>query len=124
MKPTILIVEDNEMMLTFLDSYLSAKYRVITKNNGLSALSWLESGNLVDLIISDVNMPDLSGFEMLEGIRSSSFHKKIPVIMLSAKEKSQDRIRSLKLGANDYITKPFNPEELEVLIEKNLSLFA
>ncbi len=120
MKPTVLIVEDNEMMLVFLESYLSERFQVITKKDGLEALSWLEEGNTPDVIISDINMPGLSGIEMLSSIRSSAFLRRIPFIMLSGKNKSEDRIKCFKLGADDYLTKPFNPEELEIRIDKVL----
>jgi DNA-binding response OmpR family regulator len=121
LKPKILFTEDNEMMQALLESYFQEKYDVITKENGLSALSWLEAGNTPDLIISDIEMPDLDGFELLKIIRSSSFYNKIPMFILSGKQKSQDRITAYRLGANDFLTKPFNPEELSIKIENLLN---
>lgn len=124
MKPSILIVEDNQMMLAFLESYLSERFLVTCKTSGADALAWLEEGNRPDVIISDIEMPDLNGFEMLASIKASTFLKRIPVIMLSGKDKSEDRIRSLKMGATDYLTKPFNPEELEIRIDKVITIAA
>lgn len=120
-KPKILFTEDNEMMQALLESYFQEKYDIITKENGLSALSWLEAGNMPDLIISDIEMPDLDGFELLKIIKSSSFFNKIPMFILSGKQKSQDRITAYRLGANDFLTKPFNPEELAIKIENLLN---
>ena len=124
MKPSILIVEDNQMMLAFLESYLNERFFVTCKSNGADALAWLEEGNRPDVIISDIEMPDINGFEMLASIKASTYLKRIPVIMLSGKDKSEDRIRSLKMGATDYLTKPFNPEELEIRIDKVISIAA
>ena len=124
MKPSILIVEDNQMMLAFLESYLNERFNVICKSNGADALAWLESGNRPDVIISDIEMPDINGFEMLASIKASTYLKRIPIIMLSGKDKSEDRIRSLKMGATDYLTKPFNPEELEIRIDKVITIAA
>ncbi len=70
-----------------------------------------------DIIIADVNMPDVGGIEFIMQIRSSGFFRDVPLIMLSGNEKSEDKIKSLKAGADDYMTKPFNPEELEARID-------
>ena len=62
-------------------------------------------------------MPDVGGIEFIMQIRSSGFFRDVPLIMLSGNEKSEDKIKSLKAGADDYMTKPFNPEELEARID-------
>jgi DNA-binding response OmpR family regulator len=73
----------------------------------------MQQGVVPDIIIADVNMPDVGGIEFIMQIRSSGFFRDVPLIMLSGNEKSEDKIKSLKAGADDYMTKPFNPEELE-----------
>jgi DNA-binding response OmpR family regulator len=77
----------------------------------------MQQGVVPDIIIADVNMPDVGGIEFIMQIRSSGFFRDVPLIMLSGNEKSEDKIKSLKAGADDYMTKPFNPEELEARID-------
>lgn len=77
----------------------------------------MQQGVVPDIIIADVNMPDVGGIEFIMQIRSSGFFRDVPLIMLSGNEKSEDKIKSLKAGADDYMTKPFNPEELEAWID-------
>lgn len=115
----ILIIDDEEVMCNLLEFFLKDKYEVITCHSGRSALSALEE-SIPDLIISDIQMPEMTGFEFLEEVRVRGFTKHVPVIMLSASEESAERIKSYRLGAQDYLVKPFNPEELDELIKKNL----
>ena len=65
-------------------------------------------------------MPEMDGFEFLKHLRQRGYSKHTPVIMLSGRSESKERVRCYKLGAQDYLTKPFNPEELEELVKKNL----
>jgi DNA-binding response OmpR family regulator len=120
MKKKILVVDDEMSICLLLKNFLSQDYEVITINNGEAALIWLE-GNLPDLIISDIQMANMDGFEFLAKVRQRGFTKHIPFIMLSACAESKERIKCYRLGAQDYLTKPFNPEELEELVKKNLS---
>lgn len=119
MKKKILVVDDEPSICMLLDNFLSLEYDVITINNGEEALGWLE-GNLPDLIISDIQMTKMDGYEFLTKVRQRGFTKHTPFIMLSARAESKERIKCYKLGAQDYLTKPFNPEELEELVKKNL----
>ncbi len=89
----------------------------LQKNDGLEGIKWMEEGNMPDLIVADIQMPNLDGYEFIKNIRSSGFFKDVPLIMLSGIESSQEKVKCLKLGANDYMVKPFNPEELSVRIE-------
>ena len=116
MKPSILIVDDQIMLTDFLVYYFSKNYDVVVKKDGQSALLWLEEGNTPNAIIADINMPKITGFEFLETIKVNPLFNDIPVIMLSAKDNDEDKMEYLKLGADDYLTKPFNPEELELKI--------
>ncbi len=70
-----------------------------------------------DLIVADIQMPNMNGNDFIKNIRASGFFKEIPLIMLSGIESSQEKVKCLKLGANDYMVKPFNPEELSIRIE-------
>ena len=105
----ILAVDDEERMVRFIRLNLEHDgFQVIEAYNGSQALEQLRS-NLPDIVLLDVMMPDIDGFEVLRMIRETST---IPVIMLTAKGDEEDRIRGLELGADDYITKPFSPREL------------
>ena len=121
MRKKILVVDDEMTICLLLENFLSEEYDVISFNDGINALEWLE-GNLPDLIISDIEMPNMDGYEFLVQVRDRGFTKHTPIIMLSAKSESKERIKCYKLGAQDYLTKPFNPEELEELVKKNLFL--
>jgi len=110
----ILAVDDEERILTFLKSKLKASgYNVITAGNGKEALE-LAQAQQPDLIVLDIVMPKMDGIETLRELRGFS---SIPVIMLSAKGSDIDKIKGLSLGADDYLAKPFNPDELVARIE-------
>lgn len=112
-RPVILLVDDNEEILDFISDDLSEKFKVLVAENGLEGLAILER-ELVHLIISDVMMPEMDGFEFCKRIKSSIEFSHIPVILLTAKNTLQSRIEGLELGADVYIDKPFSPEFLQV----------
>ncbi len=120
-KASILIVEDEEHLLDALKLNLELEgYEVTTAGDGVAALKAVEN-EYFDLIIMDVMMPEMDGISATESIRIRK--NDVPILMLSAKNTSHDRVLGLKKGADDYLTKPFNLEELllrvEKLIEKN-----
>lgn len=119
MKKKILVVDDEQSICLLLENFLSQDYDVVSISDGLEALEWLEE-NLPHLIISDIQMTKMDGYEFLTNVRKRGFTKHTPIIMLSGKSESKERIKCYKLGAQDYLTKPFNPEELEELVKKNL----
>ena len=119
MKQKILVVDDEQSICLILENFLSVDYDIISKYDGLQGLEWLE-GNLPDLIICDLQMPNLDGYQFLEKVRQRGYTKHTPIIMLSGSETSKERVKCYRLGAQDFLTKPFNPEELEELIKKNL----
>lgn len=119
MKKKILVVDDELTTCVLLEHFLSSQYEVITKSSGIEALEWLQN-NLPDLIISDIQMTKMNGFELLKEVRLKGYTKHTPIIMLSGRTESKERIKCYQLGAQDYLTKPFNPEELEELVKKNL----
>lgn len=117
MKRKILVVDDELSIRMLLDNFLSDDFDVITKENGYEAMTWLQDGNQADLLLVDINMPMLNGYEFTESVRKFKGMSDIPVLMLSAKQKSEDRIKSFASGADDFIQKPFNPEELMIRIK-------
>ena len=119
MKKKILVIDDEMTIRLLLENFLSEEYDVITKADGKEALEWLE-GNLPDLVICDIQMPQVDGYQFLEKVRQRGYTRHTPVIMLSGAESSKERVKCYRLGAQDFLVKPFNPEELEELIKKNL----
>jgi len=110
----ILAVDDEERILNFLSSKLKASgYEVLTASNGLEGLEQAQAQE-PDLIVLDLLMPKMDGLEMLKELRSFSM---VPVIILTAKGTDADRIKGLQLGADDYLSKPFNPDELVARVE-------
>ena len=110
----VLIVDDDPRILLFLKSKLKISgYEVLTASDGLEALEQVQAQE-PDLVVLDVVMPRMDGFETLKQIRALS---SVPVIILSAKEASVDKVRGLDLGADDYLAKPFSPDELVARIE-------
>jgi CheY-like chemotaxis protein/AraC-like DNA-binding protein len=112
-KPLALLVEDNAQMQEYVHEILGKYFTVLTKPNGKEALEWLR-GNTPALIISDVMMPEMDGFTLLENLKQSVNHSHIPVILLTARAGHDDRLRALRLGVDDYVTKPFDQDELLV----------
>lgn len=105
----ILVVDDEERMVRFIRLNLEYDgFKVIEAFNGMGAINSMRD-SLPDIILLDIMLPDLDGFEVLRMIREIST---VPVIMLTAKSEEEDRIKGLELGADDYITKPFSPREL------------
>ena len=106
---TILVVDDEERMVRFIRLNLEHDgFLVDEAYNGTEAINQVRS-NLPDLVLLDIMLPDVDGFEVLRIIREVS---SVPVIMLTAKGEEDDRVRGLELGADDYVTKPFSPREL------------
>jgi len=111
---TILLVDDEKRMLDLLDLYLSPKgYHCVKCESGLSAIQYLEN-NQVDLVLLDIMMPEMDGWETCKRIREFS---NVPIIMVTARDQTTDIVQGLKIGADDYITKPFDESELLARIE-------
>jgi len=110
---TVLIVEDHPQMQQFIKSLLHAQFRTLVAFNGVKALEILEKEK-VDLIISDVMMPQMNGYELVEQLKGSEEYFQIPIILLTALGGEEHRIKGLMLGVNDYLQKPFSPQELWV----------
>ncbi|WP_316825420.1 response regulator [Pedobacter miscanthi] len=119
-KPTILLIDDNEDMLMFLQNDLKADYNIYTSTNGREALGIVKH-NEIELIISDVMMPEMDGFGFCRLIKSDVNFNHIPIVLLTAKNTLKAKITGLELGADAYIEKPFSPEHLHVQIANLLS---
>jgi DNA-binding response OmpR family regulator len=112
----ILIIEDDNYMQLILKKFLGKSYELEICPSALEALSFLQNGNIPDLIISDLNTPNLSGLEFITQMQSSDFFKSIPVMIVSGEDSSEIRVKCLNTGADDFIVKPFNPAELEARV--------
>jgi two-component system, cell cycle response regulator len=115
MKPILLLVDDNEEILEFLLDDLSDDYTVYTALNGCEALQILQQ-EAVHLVISDIMMPVIDGYELCKRIKSDIHYSHVPVILLTAKNTLQSKIEGLEIGADAYIEKPFSPYHLQVQI--------
>lgn len=110
MNKKILIVEDEQDIAELLRLYLeSENYSIIISSNGLEALK-ITDDNKIDMMIVDIMMPGMNGYELIKTVREND--KKMPIIIVSAKNMDNDKIVGLNLGADMYITKPFNPLEV------------
>jgi two-component system, chemotaxis family, chemotaxis protein CheY len=109
----VLLVDDSAAMRAFVAATLESDgtYAVTAATSGFEALKILPRSKF-DLIITDINMPDINGLELIKFIRESPFHKGVPLVIISTDSSERDRERGLKLGADAYLVKPFAPEQL------------
>ena len=114
--PKVIVVEDDAIMQLIITQSLDGRFEVMAFSNGIDALAFLQDGNLPDIIIADLNTPQMGGLQLIEQLKISGFFSAIPVIVLSGEESTETRIVCLDAGADDYIVKPFNPRELEARI--------
>jgi len=119
-KPTILVVDDTPDNLTLVSNLLKKDYRVRVAINGEKALKIAFSETPPDLILLDVMMPVMDGYEVCQQLRSSPLTAHIPIIFLTAKSEVEDERKGLSLGASDYITKPISPPILEARVKTHL----
>jgi len=124
LKRTILIIDDEIDALTLLSRAIGTTFNLVTKHDGNEALKWLQAGNVPDLILSDIMMPNMNGEEFIKILRTSKSHRHTPIIVVSANNDVRTRIKFLQLGANDYIAKPVHPEELVLRINNIFKLLS
>ncbi len=116
----LLLIDDDPNLILLVKDYLEFRgYQVITAENGREALEILEQ-QVPDMIICDVMMPEMDGYALVEHVRKDPRTNWIPVLFLSAKGQSQDRVKGLNTGADVYMVKPFEPEELVAQVESSL----
>ena len=114
---TILVVDDSVENLQVLSALLRDKYKVKVAKNGAKALEILEADPSIDLILLDIMMPDVDGYEVCKQIKANSSTAKIPVIFLTALNESSDETKGFKAGGADFITKPFNADVVMARIQ-------
>ena len=117
---TILVVEDNLELLMLMKQLLSRKYKVETARHGREAVEVIEKTEL-DLIISDVMMPVMDGYELVKYVKNSVGYRHLPIIMLTAKTQETDKMDALTVGADEYMTKPFKMKELLLRIDNMIA---
>jgi len=120
-KKRILIVDDKSTIAKVIQVYISDLYDCIYFEDPLKAIAWMQEGNIPDLIISDIYMPNMSGAEFLDYLKKNDLFKSIPFVILSSEDSTSQKIALLEKGADDYISKPFNPMELKVRLIKIIS---
>ena len=109
---SLLAIDDEIAIQHIINHHFKSTFTVTTMSNGKEGLDWMEQGNIPNVIIADIDMPVMNGYEFIDQVRSSGFLSHIPLIMLSGHDNSEYRIRCLEAGADDYMMKPFNPKEL------------
>lgn len=112
----IMIVEDNTELLRLMKRLLQPRYHVITANDGREALQLIQT-NKVDIVVSDVMMPEMDGYELTNHIKHNEIYSHLPVILLTAKTTEDDQQKALLTGADGYITKPFKIRDLQLRID-------
>jgi DNA-binding NarL/FixJ family response regulator len=116
----LLLIDDDPNLILLVKDYLEFRgYEVITAENGREALEVLEQ-ELPDMVICDVMMPEMDGYAFVNQVRQDERTSWIPILFLSAKGQSQDRVKGLNIGADVYMVKPFEPEELVAQVEASL----
>ncbi|MGF7215678.1 DNA-binding response OmpR family regulator [Spirosoma lacussanchae] len=113
----VLHIDDDVFIRRIIEQALGAQFKITSFANGMEAMMWLESGNVPDIILTDLRMPMLDGTEMIDLIRSSSLYRHVPIIVLSSADDSALKVKCIDQGADDFIIKPFNPLEIEAKIK-------
>lgn len=113
----ILHIDDDVYIRKIIQLTMSAEFDISSCTNGIEAMAWLEKGNLPDIILTDLRMPQLDGQELIALIRNSSIYRNVPIIVLSSMEDSSLKITCIEQGADDFIVKPFNPLEVKAKIK-------
>jgi adenylate cyclase len=121
-KQTILVVDDATENIDVIVGLLKDQYRVKAATNGLKALKIVNSGNPPDLILLDIMMPEMNGYEVIETLKSQSSTRDIPVIFLTGKSEASDETKGFEMGAVDYISKPFNPSIVKARVNTQIEL--
>lgn len=118
-KTQVLIVDDSTLMCQFLTLFLEKKFEVKAFTSPIKALQSIYNGAMPEVILTDLNMPELDGEEFIKTVRHTLPH--VPILVVSGMKGSSDRIRSFEAGADDFLLKPFHPAELDVRLKKLLT---
>lgn len=117
----LLVVDDEASIGLIIEINLGDQFEIVQMLDGMEAMNWISRGNIPTAIVADLNMPKLDGLSFIRQLRNNELFKDTPIIVLSSEDSSLMKIKALKTGADDYLVKPFNPEELSVRLEKILS---
>ncbi|MES2629215.1 MAG: response regulator, partial [Bacteroidota bacterium] len=117
---TILVLDDQRMIGKVIEHQFKTDFNVEFFTEGLAAMTWLEEGNIPAAMIIDLYIPEMDGFEFIEKVKQMPFLRNIPLIVLSSETSSSVKIAVLKAGADDFLSKPFHPEELLIRLGKLL----
>lgn len=121
-RPTILVVEDNEVSRNLLEEYLSGQYDVITASNGLEAMDIIdEKREELSLMLLDIVMPNVNGFEILEDMNENGWIEFLPVVIVSSEGSEEFKKRAYLNNVYDFITKPFTYEEVMACVKRIVS---
>jgi two-component system, chemotaxis family, chemotaxis protein CheY len=118
----ILAIDDDTSIRTLLELLFQRKYDVVSKEDGLQALLWLENGNRPDLIVADIQMPKMNGIDFIKTVKKSGYFRDIPVVMLSGIDDKVIKKQCMDAGITKFYQKPFNPNDLLEDIEKILNI--
>jgi two-component system chemotaxis response regulator CheY len=119
MPKRVLVIDDSSTMRSLIAASVEEikDYEAVEASNGFEALKMLPATTF-DLIITDINMPEINGLEIVSFVRSHPSYKDIPMIIVSTEQSEEDRKKGLALGATEYITKPFEPEQLKKVVQR------
>lgn len=120
-KKRVLLVDDEIAILKLLEFILKDEYDLITRSNGFDAMSWLDNGNIPDLIISDMEMPYFNGADFVKSIKVSGYFRNIPLIVLSGSDSLENINTRIPYPINGLMSKPFNPSILKEKIKTLLN---
>lgn len=121
-RETLLIVDDSPDNLLVLSEILKPFYKIKVANNGIKALNMIASGDIPDMILLDIMMPDISGYEICQKLKNDPFTRTIPIIFVTALSDDSNEEEGLRLGAVDYITKPFNSSIVIARVNTHIAL--
>lgn len=119
--PTVLVIEDNDDMRRYITECLVNNYRVLTARDGKEGIA-IASSEVPDLVVSDIMMPQLDGFQTIQRLRSNPVTNHIPIVLLTARGDRDSRLRGWQEKADEYLTKPFDPEELNLRLANLLDI--
>lgn len=118
MKKKILVIDESNEIRLYIENILSEKYELILKDDGQKAVNWLNESNPIDLILLDMEIPNINGRVFIRKVKYSFTHQDVPVIVMSTTDSKLIRHSFLNLGASDYILKPFEEIDFKERVEK------
>ena len=118
--PTLLLVEDHADLRHYITGLLISRYKVIEASHGREALAHLQSGQQIDLLVTDIMMPGMDGYQLMQQVRGNPLWAKIPMLVLSARADQVDQEKAFQIGVDDYLIKPFDKEELMARLDQLL----